>query len=137
MRLNCTTCPKSFLQSPVVLAFVSIAETSKMGFGGARGVGMGQRGQAISSALSRAIEQARKELVDPSRRNRLLHAPLSGKRPWCLAILGLDADEVFETLYRQDSFKGYSFAPSAVEEARPALASRPGSTEATRSPISI
>jgi hypothetical protein len=72
---------------------------------------MSPAAETISSAVKWAIELARKELVDPSRRNRLLNAPLSGKRPWCLALSGHSADEVFRCLYRQEKFKGYAFAP--------------------------
>src|SRR5262245_24884403 len=48
--------------------------------------------------LRKALDEARRDLVDPSRRNRLLHAPLDGKRPWCMAIVGHDADELFNAL---------------------------------------
>jgi very-short-patch-repair endonuclease len=72
---------------------------------------MGQATEANSTPLKWAIEQARKELVDPSRRNRLLHAPLSGKRPWCLAVSGHSADVVFNRLYWQETFRGFAFAP--------------------------
>src|SRR5262249_32640275 len=60
-----------------------------------------------------ALEQARRDLVDLSRRNRLLHAPLSGKRPWCMAVLGHSPDELFENLYRQENFRGDGFKPRA------------------------
>ena len=56
-----------------------------------------------------AIDQARRELLDPSRRNRLLHAPLTGKRPWCMAIVGHDPDELFRMLCQQENFCGYAF----------------------------
>jgi hypothetical protein len=56
-----------------------------------------------------ALNQARRNLVDLSRRNRLLHAPLSGKRPWCMAIIGHSPDELFDKLYRQENFRGYAF----------------------------
>src|SRR5262245_45598662 len=56
-----------------------------------------------------ALEQARRDLVDLSRRNRLLHAPLTGKRPWCLAILGHEVDDVFDAIHRRDNFRGYAF----------------------------
>jgi len=68
-------------------------------------------GQSISSALKWALEQARKELVDPSRRNRLLHAPLAGKRAWCMAVIGVSADEIFYSLRRMENFGGYAFRP--------------------------
>src|SRR5262245_9088516 len=57
-----------------------------------------------------ALEQARRDLVDLSRRNRLLHAPLSGKRPCCMAIVGHSPDELFDQLYRQENFPGYAFS---------------------------
>jgi very-short-patch-repair endonuclease len=75
-----------------------------------------QTRQHISGALKWAIEQARKELVDPSRRNRLLHAPLSGKRPWCMAVEGASADDIFDSLQREENFRGYAFAPTPTAE---------------------
>jgi hypothetical protein len=59
--------------------------------------------------LEWALEQARRDLVDLSRRNRLLHAPLGGKRPWCMAIMGHSPDALFDKLYRQENFGGYAF----------------------------
>jgi hypothetical protein len=59
--------------------------------------------------LARALDQARRDLIDLTRRNRLLHAPLEGKRPWCMAITDHDANELFEKLYRQENFRGYAF----------------------------
>jgi len=59
--------------------------------------------------LSRALDQARRDLIDLTRRNRLLHAPLEGKRPWCMAVTGYNPDELFEKLYRQENFRGYAF----------------------------
>jgi hypothetical protein len=63
------------------------------------------------SFLRWALEQARRELLDLTRRNRLLHAPLSGKRPWCMALSGHLADELLEKLHRQENFRGYAFSP--------------------------
>jgi hypothetical protein len=60
--------------------------------------------------LKWALDQARRDFVDLSRRNRLLHAPLSGKRPWCMAIVGHSPDELFDKLYRQENFRGYGFS---------------------------
>ncbi len=56
-----------------------------------------------------ALEQARRDLVDATRRNRLLHAPLIGKRPWCLAVTGHSADDLLQRLYWDESFAGYAF----------------------------
>lgn len=56
-----------------------------------------------------ALEQARRDLVDATRRNRLLHAPLTGKRPWCLAVTGHSADDLLQRLYWDERFAGYAF----------------------------
>jgi hypothetical protein len=66
--------------------------------------------------LRKALDDARRDLVDPSRRNRLLHAPLVGKRPWCMAIVGHDADDLFNALHRQENFRGYAFRGLDYEE---------------------
>lgn len=63
-----------------------------------------------------AVDRARRELLDPSRRNRLLHAPLAGKRPWCMEIVGHDADELFQSLCRQENFRGYAFNPCSEKQ---------------------
>jgi hypothetical protein len=68
------------------------------------------RGSSHTHPVKWALEQARRDLVDLSRRNRLLHAPLSGKRPWSMAIVGHTPDELFEKLYRQENFRGYAFS---------------------------
>jgi len=67
-------------------------------------------GSSDSQPVKWALEQARRDLVDLSRRNRLLHAPLGGKRPWCMAIVGHSPDELFDKLYRQENFRGYAFS---------------------------
>jgi len=72
------------------------------------------------SRLRNALDQARRDLLDPTRRNRLLHAPLTGKRPWCMSILGANADDVFWNLYREDNFGGYLFAPDDENTDSPA-----------------
>jgi len=59
--------------------------------------------------LTRALDQARRDLIDLTRRNRLLHAPLEGKRPWCMAITGHDPNELFQKLHGQENFRGYAF----------------------------
>jgi len=64
--------------------------------------------------LTWALDQARRDLIDLTRRNRLLHAPLGGNRPWCMAITGRSPDEIFETLYRQEKFRGYSFTARSM-----------------------
>ena len=76
--------------------------------------------------LKWALDQARRDLIDLTRRNRLLNAPLAGKRPWCLAIVGQPPDELFEKLYRQENFRGFAF------EARETEAGETGSLELSR-----
>ena len=71
-----------------------------------------------------AIDRARRELLDPSRRNRLLHAPLAGKRPWCMEIVGHDPDDLFETLCRQENLRGYAFNPTGEEQEQGNLSDR-------------
>jgi very-short-patch-repair endonuclease len=75
-----------------------------------------QSGKTSSAKLKLAVDQARRELLDQSRRNRLLNAPLSGKRPWCMAVVGNDPDEIFQSLCREENFPGFAFAPSDEEE---------------------
>jgi hypothetical protein len=58
--------------------------------------------------LKWALDRARRELLDLTRRNRLLHAPVSGKRPWCMALSGHAPDELLERLHRQENFRGYA-----------------------------
>src|SRR5262245_27925020 len=70
--------------------------------------------------LNEALQRARNDLVDPSRRNRLLHSPLTGKRPWCMAIVGHDPDELFDTLHRRENFRGYAFRGCDEQEAQEA-----------------
>ncbi|MGA8380410.1 MAG: hypothetical protein WB710_04690, partial [Stellaceae bacterium] len=50
--------------------------------------------------LLAALSEARRELIDLSRRNRLLHATRSGPRPHCLEIIEANADELFVALAR-------------------------------------
>lgn len=56
-----------------------------------------------------ALEQARRDLVDATRRNRLLHSPLVGKRPWCLGVTGQSPDDLLQRLYWDEAFGGYAF----------------------------
>jgi hypothetical protein len=77
--------------------------------------------------ISWALEQARRDLIDLTRRNRLLHAPLEGKRPWCLALTGQSPDDLFAKIYRQENFRGYAFRPrsdhSGGQQTLPVVAS--------------
>ena len=75
----------------------------------------------LTDPITWALEQARRDLIDLTRRNRLLHAPLEGKRPWCLAVSGQTPDDLFAKLYRQENFRGYAFDPrnDPPDEQRP------------------
>jgi very-short-patch-repair endonuclease len=65
--------------------------------------------------LIAALFEARRELIDPSRRNRLLHTTRNGPRPHCLEIVDTDADEAFAALLRDG--KQFGFAPLSDAEA--------------------
>ena len=56
-----------------------------------------------------ALEDARRELIDISRRNRLLHAPRTGRRIHCLEFANVDPDDVFGELAREG--KAFTFVP--------------------------
>jgi hypothetical protein len=59
-----------------------------------------------------ALDDARRELIDISRRNRLLHTPRTGKRVHCLEFSELDPDAVFAELARE----GKAFAFTGEED---------------------
>ncbi|MGD0190765.1 MAG: DUF3320 domain-containing protein [Rhizomicrobium sp.] len=63
--------------------------------------------EGVSARIAKALEDARRELIDLSRRNRLLHAPRTGKRPHCLEIRDAHPDDLFQGLVGQT--KAYSF----------------------------
>jgi hypothetical protein len=85
-------------------------------------------------SLSKALDQARRDLIDLTRRNRLLHAPLSGKHPWCMSISGYSPDELFEKLYRQENFRGYGFKTNDADSGEQALQQATDINEQTASP---
>jgi Protein of unknown function (DUF4011) len=68
----------------------------------------GSNGQ---SRVAKALLEARRELIDLTRRNRLLHTPRTGSRPHCLEILGADPITVFAGLRRDN--KNFSFVPGS------------------------
>jgi very-short-patch-repair endonuclease len=74
-----------------------------------------------SEWLKKALDQARRNLIDLTRRNRLLHAPLTGKRPWCMSVTGYSPDELFDKLYRQENFRGFAFNPKEPDPDEQAL----------------
>src|ERR1700739_2045133 len=61
--------------------------------------------------VAKALLDARRELIDLTRGNRLLHTPRVGSRPHCLEVLGADPDTVFVGLRRES--KGFTFAPGS------------------------
>jgi very-short-patch-repair endonuclease len=67
-----------------------------------------------------ALDDARRELIDISRRNRLLHTPRTGRRVHCLEFANVDPDDVFSELARDG--KAFAFAP---EEENPDAQARP------------
>ena len=79
---------------------------------GGQGDGSGELPGRISSAL--AI--ARRELIDLSRRNRLLHCPRTGKRPHCLELIGADPEALFDALTRSGKSFGFRATDSTESE---------------------
>src|SRR5436309_2638115 len=65
-----------------------------------------------------ALNDARRELIDISRRNRLLHTPRAGRRIHCLEFMDVDPDVVFANLARNG--KAFAFSP---EEENPDIGS--------------
>jgi hypothetical protein len=62
--------------------------------------------------VATALDDARRELIDISRRNRLLHSPRTGKRIHCLEFANVDPDAVFAEIARE----GKTFAFAVEEE---------------------
>src|SRR5271166_3622669 len=79
--------------------------------------------QRIKSVLL----DARRELIDLSRRNRLLHTPRIGKRPHCLEIINADPDALF--VIRRTT-KQFGFSPvTAGNELTGTDPKKPSATE--------
>ena len=72
----------------------------------------GSNGQ---SRVAKALLDARRELIDLTRRNRLLHTPRTGSRPHCLEILAADPNALFVGLRRDN--KKFPFAPGSERPA--------------------
>jgi len=81
-------------------------------------------GLAERQRQAAALLDARRELIDLSRRNHLLHTSLAGKRPHCLEIVNADPDDIFSALSRTG--RQFAFSPAPSEELFPL------ETEATR-----
>jgi hypothetical protein len=62
--------------------------------------------------VAEALDDARRELIDISRRNRLLHTSRTGRRVHCLELADVDPDFAFAELARE----GRTFAFSAEDE---------------------
>src|SRR5260370_17247110 len=67
-----------------------------------------------SKRVSEALRDARRELIDLSRRNRLLNTPQTAKTAHCLEIMGADPDELFVGLTRKSN--QFGFRPSVMED---------------------
>ena len=86
----------------------------------------GSNGQ---SRVAKSLLDARRELIDLTRRNRLLHTPRTGSRPHCLEVLGADSNTVFVGLRRES--KSFAFAPGSERIAEEAAV---GNSEADAAP---
>src|SRR5208283_2504406 len=73
----------------------------------------GELEPADISGIEAALQDARRELIDLTRRNRLLHCIRSGSRPHCLEFVNSDADATFFGLARED--KHFSFASAMTD----------------------
>jgi hypothetical protein len=62
--------------------------------------------------IAAALDDARRELIDISRRNRLLHSPRIGRRVHCPEFADADPDAIFVELARE----GKAFVVAAEEE---------------------
>jgi len=58
--------------------------------------------------VAAALDDVRRELIDISRRNRLLDSPRTGRRIHCLEFANVDPDAVFAELTREG--KTFAFA---------------------------
>jgi uncharacterized protein DUF4011 len=65
------------------------------------------------SAVEAGLADARRELIDLTRRNRLLHCTRTGSRPHCTEFVNTDPDAAFVGLVRDG--KHYSFASSKID----------------------
>jgi very-short-patch-repair endonuclease len=88
----------------------------------------GSNGQ---SRVAKSLLDARRELIDLTRRNRLLHTPRTGSRPHCLEILGADPNTLFVGLWRDN--KKFPFAPGSE---RPAEETAAADGEVQTAPVS-
>jgi very-short-patch-repair endonuclease len=78
------------------------------------------KGSNGQSRVAKSLLDARRELIDLSRRNRLLHTPRTGSRPHCLEILAADPNTLFVGLSREN--KKFPFAPGSERPAEETIA---------------
>jgi len=76
-------------------------------------IGEGLQDAELARLLER-IEEARRELLDPTTRSRLLHTPLGSERAKIIEVADELAEEVFRILVREG--KSTSFLPARDEE---------------------
>jgi hypothetical protein len=73
----------------------------------------------ISGKMREALTKSRRSMLDLTRRNRLLHAPLEGKRAACLVILHDAPDNLFLSLTQKNA--EFTFAASSAFDENEAL----------------
>jgi hypothetical protein len=72
--------------------------------------------------VAAALDDARRELIDISRRNRLLHTPRTGRRVHCLEFVDIEIDAVFADLAREG--KAFAFRSEEDDAADAAVEGR-------------
>jgi very-short-patch-repair endonuclease len=85
--------------------------------------------EATAAGLLRikgALLDARRELIDLSRRNRLLNASRTGPRPHCLEIVNADPDAVFTGLMRAGKPFGFAALADSAEFSLEPCGAAPG-----------
>lgn len=81
---------------------------------------MSEEPDARLKRVAAALDDARRELIDISRRNRLLHSPRTGRRTHCLEFAKVDLDAVFAELARDGKALGFAAEEETDEtEIRP------------------
>ena len=65
--------------------------------------------------LITAIDKTRRDLLELSARNRLVHTPLETKKPGWIKIVDERSDQLFDILVRQN--KAMTFLPQAADNA--------------------
>ena len=76
---------------------------------------MSEEPDAQLKRIAAALDDARRELIDISHRNRLLHSPRTGRRTHCLEFANVDLDGVFAELAGEGKAFGFT-TEQEVEE---------------------